>query len=180
MSSLSLHAPSGPETFQCMKGFFVSASRNSSQMIERLSDSSSRKSHPQSNCAMCSPCFHLTHPARPTDAFHFPPAGEGPGQQSAAPADEPSGTQKLSCPYFATPPSVFSTMLLTPTTLLCGEVRCNPLFSASCVPDISQLPSKELVPNAKVLTNGLVTTLFLIILTLPKEVYLSFLFMEGS
>lgn len=59
-----------------VKGFFVSASRNSSQMIERLSDYSSRKSHPQSNCAMCSPCFHLTHPARPTDAFHFPPAGE--------------------------------------------------------------------------------------------------------
>ena len=65
-----------------MKGFFVSASRNSSQMIERLSDYSSRKSHPQSNCAMCSPCFHLTHPAHPTDAFHFPPAGERPGQQS--------------------------------------------------------------------------------------------------
>lgn len=85
-----------------VKGFFVSASRNSSQMIERLSDYSSRKSHPQSNCAMCSPCFHLTHPAHPTDAFHFPPAGGRPGQQSAAAADEPSGA--TNCPVHILPP----------------------------------------------------------------------------
>lgn len=88
-----------------VKGFFVSTLPGTPHKWWKTVRLFLRKSHPQSNCAMCSPCFHLTHPALPW-CLPLPASRRGTRSAVGCPSWWDFRGHKLSCPYFATPPSV--------------------------------------------------------------------------